>query len=173
MYEVQLQGAQGFSTGPRPGLNKYSLELVSGYLEILEMWGADWMYNRVSVLGKKAVHNGKKFGNISVRWYLKICSQKPIRSIFIWKNHSSKNLLDGNCGFFCRFLNQIRLQKTVFWTSMEWNFFSIQYWNILQFTKTFFDNMCVLSYTKSRKGCKSIFHDCNKKIIKHFAKKKF
>ena len=31
--------------------------------------------------------------------------------------------------------------------------------------------MCVLSYKKLRNGCKSIFHECDKKIIKHFAKK--
>ena len=35
------------------------------------------------------------------------------------------------------------------------------------------DNMCVLLYKKSINGCKSIFHECDKKIIRHFAKKKF
>ena len=33
--------------------------------------------------------------------------------------------------------------------------------------------MCVLSYKKSRNGCESIFHECDKKIIKHLAKKSF
>ena len=32
--------------------------------------------------------------------------------------------------------------------------------------------MCVLLYKKSRNGCKSIFHECDK-TIKHFAKKSF
>ena len=50
-------------------------------------------------------------------------------------------------------------------------FFSIQYLNILQFTKTVVDNMCVLFYKKLRNGCKSIFHEYDKKIIKHFTKK--
>ena len=54
-----------------------------------------------------------------MRWYLKIWSQKQISSIFIWKNHSTKkNWM--TILVFCRFLNQIRLQKTVFWTNMEW-----------------------------------------------------
>ena len=33
--------------------------------------------------------------------------------------------------------------------------------------------MCVFFYKKSRNGCKSIFDECDKKIIKHFAKKSF
>ena len=48
-------------------------------------------------------------------------------------------------------------------------FFSIQFWNILQFTKAFFDNMCVLSYKKVINGSKSIFHKYDEKT-KHFTK---
>ena len=33
--------------------------------------------------------------------------------------------------------------------------------------------MCVLFYKKSRNSYKSIFHECDKKIIKHFAEKSF
>ena len=39
--------------------------------------------------------------------------------------------------------------------------------------KTVVDNMCVLFYKNLTNGCKSIFHECDKKIIKHFAKKSF
>ena len=75
--------------------------------------------------------------------------------------------------FFCRFLDQIRLQKTVFWTNIEQNIYSIPYLNMLQFIKTVVDTMCGLFYEKKRNGCHSIFHECDKKIIKPFAKKSF
>ena len=44
---------------------------------------------------------------------------------------------------------------------------------IYNLKKTFFDNMCVFSYKKSRNGGKSIFHEYDKEIIKKFAKKSF
>ena len=75
---------------------------------------------------------------------------------------------------FWRFLDQIQPKKTGFWTNIEkMFFFSIQYLNILQFIKTVVDNMCVLFDKNSRNGCKRIFDECDKKIIKHFSKKKF
>ena len=55
----------------------------------------------------------EKNGNISVRWYLTLCSQKPIRSIFMGKNHST-NFFWMTFLVFWRFLDQIRLQKTGF-----------------------------------------------------------
>ena len=63
---------------------------------------------------------------------------------------------------YCRFLDQIWLQKTVSWTNIE-DFFLIQYFNILQFTKTVVDNMCVLSFLKIKKWLKRHFYECDKK----------
>ena len=56
-----------------------------------------------------------------MRLYLTLCSQKTIRSIFIGKNLSLKK--KGNFWFFLRFLYQIRLQKTGFWTNIGKNVF--------------------------------------------------
>ena len=91
---------------------------------------------------------------------------------FYRKKSLNTFFLDDNF-VFCRFLDQIWLQKTVFWTNIKKMFFSIQYLNILQLPKTFVDNTCVLSYKKTRNGDKSIFYECDKKIIKHLAKKSF
>ena len=64
--------------------------------------------------------------------------------------------------FFCRFLNQMRLPKTVFWTNIKKMFFAIQYINILQLTKTFVDNMCALVLWKQRNGCNIFFMNVTK-----------
>ena len=78
------------------------------------------------------------------------------------KNHSTRKKVL----VFLRFLDQIRLTKTGFWTNIEINvFFSIQYLNILQFIKTVVDNMCVLFYKKSRQGCKKIINSLPTKFF--------
>ena len=104
----------------------------------------------------------KKIGNINMRWYLTTCSQKPIRSIFIWKNHYTHFLM--TYLVICRLLDQTRLQKTIFWTNIEKTLFSIKYLNALGFMSNFFfDNMCILSCEKSTNKSKIFFHDCKKK----------
>ena len=70
---------------------------------------------------------------------------------------------------FCRFLDQIRLQKTVFWTNRD--VFVIQYLNILQLIKTVVDAMCVLFYKKIKNWLQKHFSWDWQKIIKYFAKK--
>ena len=53
--------------------------------------------------------------------------------------------------FFLRFLNKILLKKKVFGLTLENNVFffpPVKYLNILQFTKTFVDNLRVLFYQK-------------------------
>ena len=75
--------------------------------------------------------------------------------------------------FFVGFWIKFGSRNLFFGLTSEKMFFSIQYLNILQFTKTFVDNIWVLSFKKSRNGCKSIFHECDKKIIKHFANQSF
>ena len=73
---------------------------------------------------------------------------------------------------YCRFLDPIWLQKTVFWTNIKENvFFSIQYLNIFKFTATFVDDLCVLSYKKSRNGCKTFFMNATKNKNTFFQKK--
>ena len=63
----------------------------------------------------------KKIGNISTRWYLPLCSQKPICLIFIG-NHSKRKIWMKILVCW-RFLDQIRLQKTGFWTNIEKHIF--------------------------------------------------
>ena len=94
-------------------------------------------------MANKQFRMEKKIGNISVRWYLTICSQKPISSIFIWINRST-HLFWIIFLFFCRFLYQIRLQKTVFLTKMEWNvLFNPIY-------KNFFLTSCAFCHIKNQ-----------------------
>ena len=64
---------------------------------------------------------------------------------------------------FCRFLDQIRLQKTVFWTNTKKMFFSIQYLNILQFIKLLLTPCAFCFIKKIINDCKSIFHECERK----------
>ena len=92
---------------------------------------------------------------------------------FLYEKTTQHSFFGCQFCFFVGFWIKFGSRKQFFGLTWSETFFSIQYWNILQFTKTFFDNMCVLSYKKSRNGWKSIFHECNKKIIKHFAKKSF
>ena len=40
---------------------------------------------------------------------------------FLYEKNHSLHFFGWRYCFFCRFLNQIRLRKTVFWTNMEWN----------------------------------------------------
>ena len=93
--------------------------------------------------------------------------------LFLYEKITQEFFFGWQFWFFVGFLDQIRLQKTVFRTNNKKRKNLIQYLNILQLTKTFFDNMCILSYKKLRKGWKSIFHECDIKIIKHFADKSF
>ena len=86
-------------------------------------------------------------------------------------NHSTHFFKMKILFFFVGFWFKFGPRKLFFGLTWGETFFSIQFWNILKFTKTFFDNMCVLSYKKSINGFKSIFHEYVKKIIKHFAKK--
>ena len=97
----------------------------------------------------------KKIGNISLRWYLTICSQKPRRKILIWKNYSKFFFYDN---FLKRFLGPIWLQKT---------FFSIQYVNTVQFRKTVGENMCVLSLKNKEMMKKKKNHEGEKKLYFH------
>ena len=53
---------------------------------------------------------------------------------FYMKKSLKKNILDGKFDF-CRFLDQIWLQKTVLWTNIEKNVFLIQYLNIYNLQK--------------------------------------
>ena len=65
--------------------------------------------------------------------------------------------------FFCRFLDQIWLKKTVLWTNITQMLFLIQYGNILQFTKTFAYNMCILSLKNQKRVEKAFFMTMTKK----------
>ena len=44
---------------------------------------------------------------------------------------------------------------------------------MLQFTKNFCGQHMLLAFEKSINGSKSIFHECDKKILEYFAKRKF
>ena len=61
----------------------------------------------------------------------------------------------------CRFLDQIRLQNC-FWTNIERKKLLTQYFNNLQFTKTFADNICILSLKKSKMIAKAFFMNMTK-----------
>ena len=87
--------------------------------------------------------------------------KKSLNNFFWWK-----------FWFFEGFWIKFGSKKLVFGLTSKNIFFSMQYLNILQTIKTVVDNMCVLFYKKSRNGWKSIFHECDGKIIKHFTKKK-
>ena len=98
-----------------------------------------------------------------------ICSQKPIRSIFIWKNYST-HFFWMKIVSFCRFLDQIRLQKSV----GTKNVFLNPIFKYLQFTKEIIDNMCGLSYKKINKWLQKHFSWMwRRKNNKTFCQKKF
>ena len=97
-----------------------------------------------------------------MRWYLPLCSQKTKRKIFIGKNYSKKNwikILFFFGGFWIKFGS-----KNVFFNPI------FKYSTI--YKKNVVDTICVLFSNKSRNGCNRIIHECDKKIINHFAKKK-
>ena len=78
---------------------------------------------------------------------------------FLYSKISLKKKLEDNKGFFVDFLNKFGSRRQIFGLT------SIRYLNILQFTKTLADNMCVLSLKKWKNGCKSIFDEYDKKNI--------
>ena len=90
----------------------------------------------------------KKIGNISVRCSADILQYalKNQYVQFVYAQIINTFFLYNNFGF-CKFLDQIRLQKTVFWTYIKNNvFFSIKCLNIFILTKPFVDKMCIFFF---------------------------
>ena len=106
-------------------------------------WEKDWEHQCALIS-----HNMLSKTN-TVYFYMKIHA-----AIFFWMTVL----------FFVGFWIKFKSKKLFFGLTWKIMFFSIQYLNNLQFTKTFADNMSVLSLKKERQnGCKSIFHEYDKK----------
>ena len=83
---------------------------------------------------------------------------------FLYKKITQQIFFGWKLLFFCRFLDQIGLQKLFF--GLTWSetlFFSIQYWKKLQFTKTFFDNIYVFRIKNKYMVTKAFFMNAIKK----------
>ena len=128
---------------------------------------------RFQFMANKQFRMEKKIGNISVRWYLTICSQKLICSIFIWKNHST-HFFWWHFFLSFRFLDQTQLSKKKFFglTLTKKNFFFNLIFKFLTIRRKK-KNWQHASFVFKKKGCKRIFHWCDKKNSKAFWQKKF